>query len=93
LEGDNLTNRQREVIRLTSLGCTIEEIAAILGVSCNTVDNHRSRAMSQLGIHRLAILTRYEIQHGISPLDDQLTPVELKLCRKAAYLKRGSATT
>ena len=51
-----LTKRQREVVRLSSLGCTIKEIGSILGVRPATAEHHRTRAMSNLGIHRLSLL-------------------------------------
>jgi FixJ family two-component response regulator len=39
-----LTPRVREVVRLTSLGCTIHEIAAILDVASPTADQCELRA-------------------------------------------------
>jgi DNA-binding CsgD family transcriptional regulator len=47
-----LTPRMREIIRLTSLGCTVVETAAILNLSPSTVDNHRNRAMKTLGVRK-----------------------------------------
>ncbi|MAT71902.1 MAG: hypothetical protein CMJ58_20555 [Planctomycetaceae bacterium] len=71
-----LTPRQREVVRLVSLGCTMDEAAAILKLSPSTVDNHRARAMKILGADKAAIVTRLAIKHRISPLGDQLTTAE-----------------
>ncbi len=79
-----LTPRHREVVRLVSLGCTLSEIAAILDVVPNTVDNHKQTAMRILGVSKAATLTRVAITHRISTLDDRLTPGEKrKLARKA----------
>jgi DNA-binding CsgD family transcriptional regulator len=68
-----LTPRQREIVRLISLGCTIEEIAQILDLSPSTVDNHKSRAMKTLGTDKSVLIARLAIKHRISPLDDKLT--------------------
>ena len=73
---NQLTPRQREVVRLVSLGCTMDEAAAILKLSPSTVDNHRARAMKILGADKAAIVTRLAIKHRISPLTDQLTAAE-----------------
>lgn len=73
-----LTQREKEVIRLVSLGCTVREIAVILGRTERTVGNHKSNAMGKLGVRRIATLTRRAIQLEISPLHDQLTDDELR---------------
>jgi DNA-binding CsgD family transcriptional regulator len=77
--GDQLTDMQKRTVRLLSLGCSVAEAARILGISPNTADNHKTRAMRALGIHKTALLTRYAIAKGISPLDDKLTLAERKL--------------
>ncbi len=71
-----LTPRETEVVRLTSLGCTVEEAAKILKLARNTVDNHRARAMAKLGTDKAALLTRLAIKMRISSLNDKLTPAE-----------------
>ncbi len=75
----DLTPRQRQVVRLLSLGCSVREVAKILKLSPSTVDNHKSAAMARLGIDKVALLTRWAIKLGISPLNDRLTPREKKL--------------
>jgi DNA-binding CsgD family transcriptional regulator len=80
-----LSPRQREIVRLTSLGCTSHEIATILGMSRWTVENHQFQAKERLGVSKAAVLTRIAIKYKISPLDDALTRAEeRKLARKAA---------
>jgi DNA-binding CsgD family transcriptional regulator len=81
----SLSPRQLEIVRLTSLGCTSHEIAAILGMSRWTVENHQFQAKERLGVSKASLLTRVAIKYKISPLDDALTKSELrKLARKAA---------
>lgn len=74
-----LTPMQRQVVRLCSLGCTVKEIARILGLSPHTVENHKSHAMQRIGATNAAHLTRYAIREGVSPPGDTLTPKEREL--------------
>jgi DNA-binding CsgD family transcriptional regulator len=71
-----LTPRQRQIVRLVSLGCTVGEIAAILKLSPSTVDNHRARAMAVLGTDKAALVTRLAIKLKVSSLSDRLTAAE-----------------
>lgn len=81
----SLSPRQRQIVRLTSLGCTSHEIATILGMSRWTVENHQFQAKERLGVSKAAVLTRIAIKFKISPLDDALSRAEeRKLARKAA---------
>ena len=80
----SLSPRQRQIVRLTSLGCTSHEIATILGMSRWTVENHQFQAKERLGVSKAAVLTRIAIKYKISPLDDALSRAEeRKLARKA----------
>lgn len=74
-----LTPRQKQVVRLLSLGCTVREVAKILKLSPSTVDNHKSAAMARLGTDKVALLTRWAIKLGISPLNDRLSEREKRL--------------
>lgn len=75
---DMLTPRQREVVRLTSLGCTVNEIAKVLSIAPSTADNHRSRAMKILGTDRAVLLARIAIKYKISSMNDRMTAAERK---------------
>jgi len=80
----SLSPRQRQIVRLTSLGCTSQQIATILGMSRWTVENHQFQAKERLGVSKAAVLTRIAIKYKISPLDDALSRSgERKLARKA----------
>ncbi len=74
-----LTKRETEVVRLASLGCTLDNIAWILDISPNTVDNHRTRAMKKLGVSKATLLTRVAIKKKITTINDKLTPKEMEL--------------
>lgn len=71
-----LTPRHREVLRLISLGCTIPEIADILGLASSTADNHRAELMRRLDVGKSVLLVRIAIKHRISKVDDKLTASE-----------------
>jgi DNA-binding NarL/FixJ family response regulator len=62
----DLTARQREVIQLIAEGCSQKEIAGILHISTKTVEFHRSCIARKLGVHSIAELTRYALEHGLA---------------------------
>ena len=62
---DQLTPRQREILRLIAEGKTNKEIAQLLKVSIKTVDTHRTLLMQRLDIHDVAGLVRFAIKMGI----------------------------
>jgi DNA-binding NarL/FixJ family response regulator len=60
-----LTARELEVLQLIVEGKSNKEIAAILGLSTNTVAVHRANVMQTLGIHNTAELVLYAIRQGL----------------------------
>jgi len=60
-----LTTRELEVLQLIVHGKSNKEIAAVLGLSANTVAVHRSNIMQTLGIHNTAELVVYAIREGL----------------------------
>jgi two-component system response regulator NreC len=64
-ETDDLTDREREVLRLIAQGHTNREAADRLCISVKTVETHRAHLMEKLGIKSRAGLTRYAIQKGL----------------------------
>jgi DNA-binding NarL/FixJ family response regulator len=64
-EGDNLTPRELEVVKLAAEAHTNREIAEILGLSEKTVENHRANAMRKLGMRDRVELVRYAIRRGL----------------------------
>ena len=67
---DKLTQRERQVLQFIVQGKSNREIAAILGLSVNTVSVHRANLMQALGIHRTADLVVYAIQKGLVTLPE-----------------------
>lgn len=62
---DPLGEREREVLRLLSLGHTCAEIATMLQRSPRTVELYRSRIMEKLGLETRAQLVHYALEHGL----------------------------
>jgi DNA-binding NarL/FixJ family response regulator len=60
-----LTPRELEVLRLLAEGNTVRECAEKLGIASSTVDNHKSRLMKKVGLHRTIELTRLAIREGL----------------------------
>ncbi len=73
---NDLTKREREVVRLISLGCTDEDAANILGVATSTINSHRMRAMGKLGVNKVALLVRVAIKQRITKVGETLTASE-----------------
>lgn len=48
----DLTEREREVVRLVALGKPNKEIASVLSISERTVENHVGSALKKLGAAR-----------------------------------------
>jgi DNA-binding NarL/FixJ family response regulator len=62
---EQLTERQREILREVASGLSSKEIAVRLSISEKTVSNHRTRIMERLGMHDVASLTRYAVSLGL----------------------------
>jgi DNA-binding NarL/FixJ family response regulator len=62
---EQLTPRQREILRGVAKGLSSKEIAAQLSIAEKTVSNHRARIMERIGVHDVAGLTRYAISLGL----------------------------
>jgi two-component system response regulator NreC len=62
---EDLTSRQREILKLIGEGNTNQEIASQLSLSINTVQTHRSRIMDKLNLHSRAELMKYAVRMGL----------------------------
>jgi len=62
---DAITQREREVLKLLAEGFRNREIGNILHISSKTVEKHRSNIMKKLGLHNVAALTAFAIEHGL----------------------------
>jgi two-component system response regulator NreC len=62
---DELSPREREVLRLLALGYTNQEIAKELVVSVRTVESHRSHVMTKLRASSRAEMVRHALNAGL----------------------------
>ena len=62
---EQLTDRERDVLKLLAEGHTSREIANMLKVSAKTVEGHKTNLMAKLGIHNRIELVKYALRKGI----------------------------
>jgi two-component system, NarL family, response regulator NreC len=63
--GDELSERERDVLRLIALGHTNAEVAEQLYISIRTVESHRAHIQQKLGLSTRAELVRYALEYGL----------------------------
>ncbi len=63
--GEVLSEREREVVKLTAEGYTALQGAELLSLSPKTVETYRHRAMQKLGLTNRAELVRYALRAGL----------------------------
>ena len=66
--GEELTNREREILQLIAEGHSTKMIAEKLFISTKTVETHRRNIMDKLEIHTIPELTKYALRIGLTSL-------------------------
>ena len=66
---EQLTTREKEIVKLIADGKSSHEIAELLCISTHTVHNHRAKIMTKLNIKKTAALIKYAIRKGYTSLD------------------------
>jgi DNA-binding NarL/FixJ family response regulator len=66
---ERLTERERQVLMLVARGRSNREIAAMLGLSANTIAVHRANLMKTLAVRKTAALVLYAVRHGLVTAD------------------------
>jgi two-component system, NarL family, response regulator NreC len=64
-QADELSDRERDVLRLIALGHTNAEVAEQLFISIRTVESHRAHIQQKLRLSTRAELVRYALEHGL----------------------------
>jgi two-component system, NarL family, response regulator NreC len=64
-EADELSERERDVLRLIALGHTNAEVAEQLYISIRTVESHRAHIQQKLRLSSRAELVRYALEHRL----------------------------
>jgi DNA-binding NarL/FixJ family response regulator len=62
---EELTNREREILKLLVEGYSTREIARMLVISPKTVERHKTSLMGKLDIHNRLDLFKYALRKGI----------------------------
>src|SRR4030042_4151026 len=62
---DQLTGRDRDVLKLLAEGHTTQEVADILVISPKTVEGYKTNLMDKLDIHNRVDLIKYALRKGI----------------------------
>jgi DNA-binding NarL/FixJ family response regulator len=62
---EQLTDRERDVLKLVAEGFTTPEIADLLKVAPKTVEGHKTNLMAKLDIHNRTELVKYALRKGI----------------------------
>lgn len=65
-----LTRRELEVLVLLAQGLTVKQCAEQLQVSASTADNHKSRLMAKLDLHKVVDLVHLAIREGLLERSD-----------------------
>jgi two-component system response regulator NreC len=61
-----LTNRESQVMTLLAEGLSVKQCAERLKLSPHTIDNHKSRLMGKLGLHKMSELVRLAMSRGMT---------------------------
>ncbi len=67
---EQLTNRERDVLKLVVEGHTTREIADILVISTKTVEGHKTNLMAKLGVRNRIELVKYALRKGIITINN-----------------------
>ena len=65
IDGEMLTPRELEIVKLVAEAHTNEEIGELLVISKKTVERHRANILEKLGMRDRVELTRYAIRRGL----------------------------
>jgi DNA-binding NarL/FixJ family response regulator len=64
-ELEELTPREKQILQLIAQGNSNKDIAALLGLSFNTVSVHRNNLMHKVKVHRTAELVMFAVRKGL----------------------------
>ncbi|MHB1872101.1 MAG: response regulator [Steroidobacteraceae bacterium] len=62
---ESLSGRERQLLQLLAEGRSNTEAARLLSLSVKTVETYRSRLLQKLGLHDIAALVRFAIEHAL----------------------------
>jgi DNA-binding NarL/FixJ family response regulator len=62
---ETLTPRESELFALLASGLSVKKCSQRMNISVNTADNHKTRLMRKLGVHKCVDLARLALQEGL----------------------------
>ena len=62
---EQLTDREKDVLKLVAEGYTTQEIAKMLVISPKTVEGHKSSLMAKLDLHNRIDIVKYAVRKGL----------------------------
>ncbi len=62
---DQLTKRERQILKLVAEGCKNKDISEYLCISIKTVEKHRANMMKKLDLHNASAITAFAIEKGL----------------------------
>ncbi len=65
---NQLTEREREILKLLAEGHSTQEIAEMLVIAPKTVEGHKTNLMAKLGVHNRVELVKYALRKGITTI-------------------------
>ena len=60
-----LTSRELQIMELLAMGYSVKQSADHLSLAESTIDNHKSRLMKKLDLHKTVELTHKAIKEGL----------------------------
>ena|SRR5947209_5191090 len=64
VQGNQLSDRESEVLRLIAKGYSNKEIASQLNLSVKTIETYKTRSMDKVGLHSRTDIVRYAYHQG-----------------------------
>ncbi len=64
VQGNQLSDREMEVLRLIAKGYSNKEIAGQLNLSVKTIETYKTRSMDKIGLHSRTDIVRYAYHQG-----------------------------
>jgi two-component system response regulator NreC len=62
---EQLTDREKEILKLLADGYSTQQVADMLVISPKTVEGHKTNLMAKLDIHNRTELVKYALRKGI----------------------------
>ena len=90
-QDDGLSPRETDVLRLIALGLTSAEMSGLLHLSRRTIESHRRRIHSKLGLGKRSELVRYALSRHliVDPRTPLTAPPPVSSSERASTLSRA----